>query len=106
MALFGKPGPEGPTGPTGPRGATGVAGVQGATGPIGPIGPIGPTGYTGPKGDDGLPGDSAAMPIGTVYISTVNENPAVKLGGGTWTLMESGEFSTVSPTCWLWRRTA
>ena len=86
MALFGKPGPTGPTGPIGPQG---IPGVDGAT---------------GPKGDDGLPGDSAAMPIGTVYISTVNENPAVQLGGGTWTLMESGEFSTVSPTCYLWQR--
>ena len=86
MALFGKPGPTGPAGPIGPQG---IPGVDGAT---------------GPKGDDGLPGDSAAMPIGTVYISTVNENPAVQLGGGTWTLMESGEFSTVSPTCYLWHR--
>jgi hypothetical protein len=82
MALFGKPGP------------------------AGPAGPIGPQGIQGPKGDDGLPGDSAASPIGTVYISTVNETPSAKLGGGTWTLMESGEFSAVSPTCYLWRRTA
>jgi hypothetical protein len=81
MALFGKPGP------------------------AGPAGPIGPQGIQGPKGDDGLPGDSASSPAGTVYISTVNENPAAKVGGGTWVLMESGEFSTTTPTCYLWRRT-
>jgi hypothetical protein len=81
MALFGKPGP------------------------AGPAGPIGPQGIQGPRGNDGLPGDSFSFPIGAVYISTVNENPAAKVGGGTWVLMESGEFSTTSPTCWLWRRT-
>jgi hypothetical protein len=81
MALFGKPGP------------------------AGPAGPIGPQGIQGPKGDDGLPGDAFSFPIGAVYISTVNENPAAKVGGGTWVLMESGEFSTTTPTCYLWRRT-
>jgi hypothetical protein len=84
MALFGKPGP------TGPAGQQGIQGVQGAT---------------GPKGADGLPGDAFSFPIGAVYISTVNENPAAKVGGGTWMLMESGEFSTTTPTCYLWRRT-
>jgi len=84
MALFGKPGP---------------------TGPAGPIGPIGPIGPAGPKGEDGLDGDSFSFPIGAVYISTVNENPAGKVGGGTWVLMESGEFSSTTPTCYLWQKT-
>lgn len=83
MALFGKPGPEGPAGPQG------IQGIQG---------------IPGPKGDDGLPGDSFSYPIGAVYISTVNENPAPHLGGGTWEMMESGEFSTTTPTCYLWHR--
>jgi hypothetical protein len=76
----------------------------GKPGPAGPPGPQGPAGPAGPKGEDGLQGDSFEYPIGAIYISTVNEDPSAECGGGTWELMESGEFSETTPTCYLFRR--
>ena len=79
MALFGKPGPTGPMGPAGPQGLAGEDGLQ---------------------GDAGTAGE---WPVGAVYMSVINTAPPL---AGRWRLMESGEFSTTSPTTYLWVREA
>ena len=115
MSLFGKPGPTGPTGPQGIQGIAGVAGATGATGKTGPAGTNGangaagaqgPTGPMGPTGPAGFDGEPIGWPVGSLYITTVNENPAVKLGGGTWAVFASGEFNDTTPTTYIFYRTA
>ena len=65
-------------------------------------------GVVGPTGPEGLPGDigpAGIWPVGSVYFSIIQDNPAVKLGGGTWVEMANGEFNEVTPTVYLYRRT-
>lgn len=104
MALFGKPGPEGPTGPTGPTGPVGPQGPEGERGFTGPKGDVGPQ---GPQGEQGLQGDAGVawqFPLGSVFLSTINENPAIRLGFGTWEMFSFGEFEEGDPTVYLFRR--
>ena len=108
MALFGKPGPIGPTGPQGPQGEQGI---QGIPGPVGPMGPAGPAGADGPPGPQGIQGDqgpvgdiSRLYPIGSVYFSTTQQDPANTLGFGTWEMFSYGEFEEGDPTVYLYRR--
>lgn len=51
-------------GERGRKGADGINGIDGSGGGVGDI--------------------SDAYPIGTVYISTINQNPAITFGFGTW----------------------
>lgn len=113
----GETGPAGPKGDKGDTGDTGAAGATGNTGPQGPQGnpgndgADGATGAQGPKGDQGDPGPqgeqgiqgepgeqgpagsgspSDAWPIGSVFISVVNTDPAALLGFGTWEAFAAG----------------
>ena len=108
MALFGKPGPIGPTGPTGPMGPAGPQGVQGVAGQpglSGPMGPTGPQGEQGLQGDIGPAGDASVLyPIGSVYFSTTQQDPANSLGFGVWDMFSFGEFEEGDPTVYLWNR--
>lgn len=84
----GEPGPQGPKGDKGDPGDPGADGAPGATGPEGPEGPQGETGATGSQGP---PGDvSACWPVGSVFISVVDTNPATLLGFGTWAAIAAG----------------
>lgn len=113
----GEAGPQGEPGPAGAKGDTGDAGAAGAQGPQGNAGPQGlpgDPGATGPKGDQGDPGPqgdqgpqgepgpqgeqgpagsgsvSDAWPVGSVFISVVDTNPATLLGFGTWAAFAAG----------------
>ena len=84
MAIFGVTGPTGPTGPGGEQG------IQGDLGPTGPTGP---------------PGTSEMLyPVGYLYQSVIEQNPAEVLGFGTWYLMSSGEYEEGDPTIYLYVR--
>lgn len=89
----GAAGPQGNTGNTGPQGPQGI---QGAAGPEGPAGAQGAQGIQGiqgiqgPQGDPGVSDASAAWPIGSVFISAVDTNPATLLGFGTWAAFAAG----------------
>lgn len=87
MNSGGTPGPQGPAGPTGPQGPQGNAG---ATGPKGDKGDTGATGATGPQGAQGPAGPSWQLPVGFVFTSMVNTDPATLLGYGTWTAIGTG----------------
>ena len=105
MALFGKPGPIGPTGPAGPQGIQGVPGPAGADGSVGPAGPPGPQGEQGLQGDIGPSGDASVLyPIGSVYFSTTQQDPANSLGFGVWDMFSFGEFEEGDPTVYLFQR--
>jgi len=105
MALFGKPGPTGPTGPPGPIGLAGPQGIPGVAGQPGAVGPIGPPGEQGIQGDIGPAGDvSSLYPIGCVYFSTTQQDPANTLGFGAWDMFSFGEFEEGDPTAYIWRR--
>ena len=108
MALFGKPGPIGPTGPAGPAGPQGIQGVPGpagADGSVGPAGPPGPQGEQGLQGDIGPSGDASVLyPIGSVYFSTTQQDPANSLGFGVWDMFSFGEFEEGDPTVYLFQR--
>jgi len=88
----GDPGADGAgaVGPVGPQGSQGIQGIQGPQGPEGPQGPQGLQGPQGPQGPQGLPGE--AFPVGAVFISVVNTNPATLLGYGTWQSIAAGKF--------------
>jgi len=108
MALFGKPGPVGPTGPAGPQGVQGIPGVAGANGVAGQpgaVGPAGPQGEQGIQGDQGPSGDASVLyPIGSVYFSTTQQDPANTLGFGVWNMFSFGEFEEGDPTVYLYQR--
>ena len=107
MALFGKPGPTGPTGPMGPPGPQGPQGIPGedGIGGVGPTGPQGPQGEPGIQGDQGPAGDvSRLYPIGSVYFSTTQQDPADTLGFGVWDMFSFGEFEEGDPTVYLYQR--
>ena len=44
------------------------------------------------------------FPVGSVYVSTVNTNPATLMGVGTWSQIGSSTIS--STTIYYWKRTA
>ena len=78
---------------------------------FGAIGPTGPTGYTGPMGPDGLQGDqgpagdaSAMYPIGVLFESVIEQNPAESLGFGEWVLAYYGEYEEGGQTFYLYVR--
>lgn len=84
----GVPGPQGPAGPAGPAGADGATGPQGAQGIQGIQGIQGVAGPAGPQGPPGTPGE--AFPVGGIFISVVDTNPATLLGYGTWAAFGTG----------------
>jgi hypothetical protein len=98
----GDPGETGPQGPQGVPGQDGAPGAAGATGPTGPQGIKGDTGATGsegpagPAGADGSGGATlaevllAVFPVGCLYTTTVNTNPASLFGFGTWAIFGVG----------------
>jgi hypothetical protein len=107
QGLQGPQGEPGPTGLQGPKGDTGDTGPQGFQGDIGPQGPQGlqgpqgnpglqgPQGEQGPQGDpgaDGVNSPLSAWPVGSVFLSVVDTNPAMLLGGGTWTQIARDRF--------------
>jgi len=105
MALFGKPGPTGPAGPPGPQGIQGIPGPAGVDGAAGPMGPAGPQGEQGIQGDQGPAGDASRLyPIGSVYFSTTQQDPADTLGFGVWEMFSFGEFEEGDPTVYLYQR--
>jgi hypothetical protein len=74
---------------------------------MGPAGPQGPQGEPGIQGDQGPIGDvSVLYPIGSVYFSTTQQDPAGTLGFGTWEMFSFGEFEEGDPTVYLYRRLA
>lgn len=104
----------------GPQGPQGLKGEKGDTGPNGPTGPKGDQGLQGVQGLQGIKGDKGdkgdvrnfevdkVYPIGSVYISVNNVNPAPTFGG-TWVAYAQGrtlvgvdtaqtEFNTVKKT--------
>lgn len=95
----GTPGPEGPMGPQGPAGPKGDTGDPGSIGPQGPKGDKGDPGDTGPQGPAGADGAGgvtlaqvidALYPVGALYTSTLETNPATLLGRGTWAAFGAG----------------
>ena len=107
MALFGKPGPTGPTGPMGPPGPQGPQGIPGedGIGGVGPTGPQGPQGEPGIQGDQGPAGDVSALhPIGSLFESVIQQDPAESLGFGTWALAHYGEYEEGGQTFYLYVR--
>ena len=84
----GLPGADGAAGAQGPQGIQGIQGPAGADGATGPEGPQGPQGIQGPEGPAG--DVSGAWPIGSVFVSVVNTNPATLLGLGTWAAFGAG----------------
>lgn len=86
----GPPGPKGDTGDTGPQGEQGDPGPQGLQGDPGPQGEEGPQGEQGPAG-------SFQFPVGYLYISVDDTNPATFFGYGTWTQIPGGLY-LVTPT--------
>jgi len=60
-------------------GNSGAQGPQGIQGPQGEIGPQGPAGSV-----------AGAWPIGSVFISVVDTDPATLLGFGTWAAFAAG----------------
>lgn len=104
MSIFGKVGPTGPTGPPGPQGEQGI---QGIPGPAGIDGATGPTGPQGIQGDQGPAGDVSALhPVGSLFESVIEQNPAESLGFGTWELQHSGEYEEGGQTFYLYVRIA
>lgn len=74
----GPPGPIGPQGPQGEpglRGPRGWRGPQGSTGPMGPQGATGAQGIQGPSGPKGDKGEVADLPVGTVRLSSIPNDP-------------------------------
>ena len=89
----GTQGEQGIQGNTGQTGQTGQQGQQGLKGDTGEQGIPGIQGIQGIKGDKGDTGDiSAAYPVGSVYMSILDTNPATLLGIGTWVRIASGQF--------------
>jgi hypothetical protein len=90
----GEIGPQGPQGPQGEQGAQGQPGPQGEIGPQGPEGPQGEQGEQGAQGPQGDPGPAGsvagAWPVGSVFISVVDTDPATLLGFGTWAAIGAG----------------
>jgi microcystin-dependent protein len=95
-AAGGVEGPQGPEGPSGPQGEVGPQGPQGEQGPRGiqgEQGTQGPQGEDGQAGAPGAPGDvSGAWPVGSIFFSTINTNPAILLGLGTWQPFGAGRM--------------
>lgn len=47
-----------------------------------------------------------ALPIGSIYSSTINANPATMLGYGTWNAFGTGTDTVAGSTVYVWERTA
>lgn len=67
-------------------------GPKGDAGPAGPQGPKGDKGEAGPQGPAGTPDYSevflAAHPVGSLYRTTSDKDPAERWGG-TWRMADS-----------------
>jgi hypothetical protein len=82
-----------------------IMAIFGRVGPTGPAGPAGERGEQGIQGDRGPAGDASVLyPIGSVYFSTTQQDPANTLGFGVWDMFSFGEFEEGDPTVYLYRR--